>query len=50
LDEAIERYFEELRIRKRACKTLEWHQAALRSLREHLRRQQISEPQDMTLA
>jgi hypothetical protein len=30
LDGAIERYLEDLRARKRARKTLEWHQAALR--------------------
>jgi site-specific recombinase XerD len=50
LDGAIERYLEDLRARKRARKTLEWHQAALRSLREHLGRQQMSEPRDMALA
>jgi site-specific recombinase XerD len=50
LDGAIERYLEDLRARKRVRKTLEWHQAALRSLREHLGHQQMSEPQDITLA
>jgi site-specific recombinase XerD len=50
LDGAIERYLEDLRVRKRVRKTLEWHQAALRSLREHLGHQQMSEPKDITLA
>jgi hypothetical protein len=50
LDGAIERSLQDLRVRKRARKTFEWHQAALRSLREHLGRQQISEPKDITLA